>query len=88
MPEKKPVENGLVSQPQNPHLLAQTAISSVNIETEKLGFASSIGMTDNSAFCPIKKGSRQYRKVIFLIQDPKNQRSPMDGNWNGHLDRK
>lgn len=36
--EKKLVENGYVSQTENPDLLVQTAISSVNIETEKLGF--------------------------------------------------
>lgn len=83
--EKKLVENGYVSQTENPDLLVQTAISSVNIETEKLGFASSVGLSDHSAFSPSKKESGQFGKVIFLIQDAKTNEVLWMGTGSGIL---
>lgn len=83
--EKKLVENGYVSQTENPDLLVQTAISSVNIETEKLGFASSVGLSDNSAFSSNKKESGQFGKVIFLIQDAKTNEVLWMGTGSGIL---
>jgi hypothetical protein len=83
--EKKLVENGFVTQHENPDLLIQAAISSVNFETEKLGFSSSVGLTDNSAYSPSKKESGQYGKVIFLIQDAKTNEVLWMGTGTGIL---
>ena len=83
--EKKLVENGFVTQDENPDLLIQAAISSVNFETEKLGFSSSVGLTDNSAYSPPKKESGQYGKVIFLIQDAKTNEVLWMGTGTGIL---
>lgn len=83
--EKKLIENGFVSQTENPDLLIQTAISSVNFEVEKLGFSSSVGLTDNSVNSPIKKEAGQYGKVIFLIQDAKTNEVLWMGTGTGVL---
>lgn len=83
--EKKLIENGFITQDENPDLLIQAAISSVNFETEKLGFSSSVGLTDNSAYSPPKKESGQYGKVIFLIQDAKTNEVLWMGTGTGIL---
>ncbi|WP_439475801.1 hypothetical protein [Algoriphagus formosus] len=51
--EKKLIENGFLPETENPDLLVQSAISSVFFESEELGFSSSVGLTDNSAYSPI-----------------------------------
>ncbi|GAB3221984.1 DUF4136 domain-containing protein [Algoriphagus aestuariicola] len=83
--ENKLIENGFLVQSENPDLLVQTAISSVNFETEKLGFSSTVGLTDNSAYSPPKKESGQYGKVIFLIQDAKTNEVLWMGTGTGVL---
>jgi hypothetical protein len=85
--EKELIENGFSSEAENPELLVQSAISSVYFEREVLGFASSVGFTDNysSPYSPPKTLSGQYGKVIFLIQDAKTNEILWMGTGTGLL---
>jgi hypothetical protein len=59
----------------------------VYFEREVLGFASSVGFTDNysSPYSPPKTLSGQYGKVIFLIQDAKTNEILWMGTGTGLL---
>lgn len=83
--EKKLSEYGFSSVQENPDLLVQSVISSVNFEKEVMGFSSSVGLTDKSAYSPISTESEQFGKVIFLIQDAKTNEVLWMGTGTGIL---
>ena len=83
--EKKLVENGFALSAENPQLLVQSVIASVNFEKEVLGFVGSVGLTDGNSYSPPKTESGQYGKVIFLIQDAKTNEVLWMGTGTGIL---
>ncbi len=83
--EKKLIENGFAQVDENPELLIQSVIASVDFETEGLGFASSVGLTDSNSYSPPRTEHGQYGKVIFLIQDAKTNEVLWMGTGTGVL---
>lgn len=83
--KRKLISNGFTEVDENPDLLIQGVIASLNFETEVLGFSSSVGLTDNSSYSPPSQESGQYGKVIFLIQDAKTNEVIWIGTGTGIL---
>lgn len=83
--EKKLVENGFALSAENPQLLVQSVVASVNFEKEELAFNSSVGLTDRNSYSAPKKVTGQYGKVIFLIQDAKTNEVLWMGTGTGIL---
>lgn len=83
--EKKLVENGFALSAENPQLLVQSVIASVDFETEELGFVGSVGLTDRNSYSPPETKYGQYGKVIFLIQDAKTNEVLWMGTGTGIL---
>ncbi|GAA0878672.1 hypothetical protein GCM10009119_16400 [Algoriphagus jejuensis] len=83
--EKSLMDEGFTPVSENPDLLVQAVISSVQFEKEVVGFSSSVGLTDNSAYSPVKKETGEYGKVIFLIQDAKTNEVLWMGTGTGIL---
>ena len=86
--EKKLVENGFALSAENPQLLVQGVIASLNFENEVLrhSVSSSPGgyFGSSPSFQPIQK-TGQYGKVIFLIQDAKTNEVLWMGTGTGIL---
>lgn len=86
--EKKLVENGYSPAEENPQLLIQGVIASLNFENEVLrhSVSSSPGgyFGSSPSFQPIQK-TGQYGKVIFLIQDAKTNEVLWMGTGTGIL---
>ena len=86
--EKKLIENGFSSEEENPQLLVQSVIASVNFEGERIGTSGSTSpggyFGSSPSFQEIKK-SGQYGKVIFLIQDAKSNEVLWMGTGTGIL---
>lgn len=86
--EKKLMENGFYSEEENPQLLVQSVIASVNFEGERIGTSGSTSpggyFGASPSFQEIKK-SGQYGKVIFLIQDAKTNEVLWMGTGTGIL---
>lgn len=83
--EKKLFENGFALSEENPQLLVQSVVASVNFEKEELAFNSSVGLTDRNSYSAPKKVTGQYGKVIFLIQDAKTNEVLWMGTGTGVL---
>lgn len=86
--ENKLIENGFSLVEENPDLLVQSVIASVNYEKEVLDYSStrSIGLYGYStAFSPPRTESGEYGKVIFLIQDAKTNEVVWMGTGTGIL---
>jgi hypothetical protein len=86
--EKKLIENGFSSTDENPQLLIQSVIASVNFEKEELatwGFSSPGGYFGGSPNIRPVTQSGQYGKVIFLIQDAKTNEVLWMGTGTGVL---
>jgi TATA-box binding protein (TBP) (component of TFIID and TFIIIB) len=83
--EKKLIENGFTQVDENPELLIQSVIASVDFETEVLGFSSTVGLTDSNSYSPPRTEHGQYGKVIFLIQDAKTNEVLWMGTGTGIL---
>lgn len=83
--EKKLIENGFIQVDENPELLIQSVIASVDFEKEVLGFSSSVGLTDSNSYSPPRTEHGQYGKVIFLIQDAKTNEVLWMGTGTGIL---
>lgn len=83
--EKKLVENGFSLSEENPQLLVQSVIASVNFEKEELGFAGSVGLNDRNSYSPPQTESGQFGKVIFLIQDAQTNQVLWMGTGTGIL---
>ncbi|MBC6367350.1 DUF4136 domain-containing protein [Algoriphagus sp. AK58] len=86
--EKKLVENGFSLAEENPQLLVQSVIASVDFENEVLrhSVSSSPGgyFGSSPSFQPVQK-TGQYGKVIFLIQDAKTNEVLWMGTGTGIL---
>ena len=83
--EKKLIENGFTHVDENPQLLVQSVIASVNFEKEVLGFVGSVGLNDSDSYFPPQLESGQFGKVIFLIQDAKTNEVLWMGTGTGIL---
>ncbi|MCU0402886.1 MAG: DUF4136 domain-containing protein [Algoriphagus sp.] len=83
--EKKLVENGFSIAEENPELLVQSVVASVNFEKEELSFNSSVGLTDRNSYSAPKTVQGQYGKIIFLIQDAKTNEVLWMGTGTGIL---
>ncbi|TDQ18402.1 uncharacterized protein DUF4136 [Algoriphagus boseongensis] len=83
--EKKLIENGFAPVDENPELLIQSVITSVDFEKEVLGFSSTVGLTDSNSYSPPRTEYGQYGKVIFLIQDAKTNEVLWMGTGTGLL---
>lgn len=83
--EKKLVENGFSLSEENPQLLVQSVIASVNFEKEELGFVGSVGLTDSNSYAPPQTESGQFGKVIFLIQEAQTNEVLWMGTGTGIL---
>lgn len=83
--EKKLIEHGFTQVDENPELLIQSVIASVDFEKEVLGFSSTVGLTDSNSYSPPRTEHGQYGKVIFLIQDAKTSEVLWMGTGTGVL---
>lgn len=86
--EKKLIENGFFFSEENPQLLVQSVIASVNFENEVLrnsGSSSPGGYFGSSPSFQTLNKSGQYGKVIFLIQDAKTNEVLWMGTGTGIL---
>lgn len=83
--EKKLIENGFTQEDENPELLIQSVIASVDFEKEVLGFSSTVGLTDSNSYSPQHTEYGLYGKVIFLIQDAKTNEVLWMGTGTGVL---
>lgn len=83
--EKKLIENGFTQEDENPELLIQSVIASVDFEKEVLGFSSTVGLTDSNSYSPQHTEHGLYGKVIFLIQDAKTNEVLWMGTGTGVL---
>ena len=86
--EKKLIENGFSLVEENPDLLVQSVIASVNFEKEDIGNSGTT--TPGGYFGPSPTfhsytESGQYGKVIFLIQDAKTNEVVWMGTGTGIL---
>lgn len=83
--EKKLVENGFALSEENPELLVQSVVASVDFKKEGLGYWGSVGLTDHNSYSPPQIKHGQYGKVIFLIQDAKTNEVLWMGTGTGVL---
>lgn len=83
--EKKLLENGYSKVEQNPDVLIQSVIASINYEKEILGLSWNVGLGPNSLFSPPYLESGKYGKVIFLIQDAQTYEVLWMGTGTGIL---
>ena len=86
--EKKLVENGFFLTDDNPQLLIQSVIASVNFEREIIGTSGSTspgGYFGSTPSLHEFKKTGQYGKVIFLIQDAKTNEVLWMGTGTGIL---
>lgn len=67
--EEKLIENDFYPVAENPDLLVQAVIASVDFTKEVMGFSSSVGLTVSSPYSPVHNEPFEFGKVIFLIQD-------------------
>ncbi|MFC3417761.1 DUF4136 domain-containing protein [Algoriphagus hitonicola] len=83
--EKKLLENGLSEVEENPELLVQSVIASINYEKEELGYSGGVGLTGDTPYSPPYKVPGKYGKVIFLIQDAQSNEVLWMGTGTGIL---
>jgi len=83
--EKKLLENGFSKVDQNPDVLIQSVIASIDYEKEVLGLSWNVGLGPNSLFSPSYLESGKYGKVIFLIQDAQTYEVLWMGTGTGIL---
>ncbi len=86
--EKKLIENGFSEVEENPELLVQSVIASINYEKEMLGYSGSVGLTDKTPYSPPYSESGKYGKIIFLIQDGQTHEVLWMGTGSGVLTSK
>ncbi|EAZ80080.1 DUF4136 domain-containing protein [Algoriphagus machipongonensis] len=82
--EKKMKERGFSKEEQNPDLLVQSVISSIDYEKEVLGYGS-VGNAFSTMYYPVKLESGKYGKVIFLIQNAETYEVLWMGTGTGVL---
>ncbi|MDI1322671.1 MAG: DUF4136 domain-containing protein [Algoriphagus sp.] len=86
--EKKLIENGFAQVDENPELLIQSVIASVDFETEILKTSAFTAPGSNFGRSPTFRPhieSGQFGKVIFLIQDAKTNEVLWMGTGTGVL---
>ncbi|MBN7815691.1 DUF4136 domain-containing protein [Algoriphagus pacificus] len=85
--EKKMREKGYSKVEQNPEILVQSVIASVDYEKEVFGYAG-VGYAASSTYSPTFLESVKYGKVIFLIQDAQSYEVLWMGTGTGILTEK
>ncbi|WP_297336957.1 DUF4136 domain-containing protein [Algoriphagus sp.] len=83
--EQKLLENGFREVAENPELLVQSVIASINFEKEELGYSSGVGLTGDTPYSPAYQVPGKYGKVIFLIQDSQSHEVLWMGTGTGIL---
>ncbi|TDK43368.1 DUF4136 domain-containing protein [Algoriphagus formosus] len=81
--EKKLIQNGFSKVEENPELLIQSVVASVNFEQELVGTGGGVSPERVNSYDYKKSG--QYGKVIFLIQDAKTNEVLWMGTGTGVL---
>jgi len=81
--EKKLIQNGFSKVEENPELLIQSVVASVNFEQELVGTGGGVSPEGVNSYDYKKSG--QYGKVIFLIQHAKTNEVLWMGTGTGVL---